>query len=65
MDENSAPNTVGGTITVTDPDVGDTDHTLALTDDAGGRFTLSGNQIVVTDGSLLDFETNTSHGITV
>ena len=65
VDENSAPNTVVGTITVTDPDVGDTDHTLALTDDAGGRFTLSGNQIVVTDGSLLDFETNTSHGITV
>ncbi len=56
---------VGITAFASDPD-GDT-VTYSLTDDAGGRFKIDGNTGVVTvnDGSLLDFETDTSHNITV
>ncbi|MDJ0728888.1 MAG: hypothetical protein QNJ33_02740 [Crocosphaera sp.] len=64
IDENSANDTVIGNLTTSDPNGEDT-HTYTLIDDAGGRFTLSGNQIIVADGSLLDFDTNTSHNITV
>lgn len=38
--------------------------TLSLTDNAGGRFALSGNTIV-TDSIAADFETATSHTITI
>ncbi|MDB5387545.1 MAG: Cadherin domain protein, partial [Planctomycetaceae bacterium] len=39
----------------------------SLTDDAGGRFQIDGNTGVVTvkDATLLDYETSTSHSITV
>ncbi len=59
--ENAAADTVIGTVTGTDPD-GDT-LTYALLDDAGGRFVLKGNQLVVKNGALLDFETARSHTI--
>ncbi len=62
--ENSANNTVVGTLSTTDPDTGNT-HTYTLVNNGGGRFAISGNQIVVTDGSLLDFESATSHTIRV
>ena len=41
--------------------------TFSLTDDAGGRFAIdsSTGEITVADGSLLDYETNTSHNVTV
>lgn len=41
--------------------------TFQLTDDAGGRFAIdaSTGEITVADGSLLDFESSTSHDITV
>ena len=59
--ENAGADTVIGTVTGTDPD-GDT-LTYALLDDAGGRFVLKGNQLVVKNGALLDFETARSHTI--
>lgn len=39
----------------------------ALADNAGGRFTIDAatGAITVVDGSLLDFESATSHSITV
>ena len=37
--------------------------TYALLDDAGGRFVLKGNQLVVKNGALLDYETARSHTI--
>jgi VCBS repeat-containing protein len=64
IDENSSNNAVVGNLTTTDPDEGDT-HTYSLIDDASGRFAINGNQLEVADGSLLDFETNTSHSITI
>ena len=66
VDENAADGTVVGTIATIDPDTGET-FTYAFTDDAGGRFSIDTNtgQITVADGSLLDFESTTSHNVTV
>ncbi|GGA41024.1 cadherin domain-containing protein [Okeania sp. KiyG1] len=62
--ENSNNNTVVGNLTTSDSDAGDT-HTYELLNDANGRFALDGDQIVVADGSKLDFESNETHNITV
>jgi hypothetical protein len=61
----SAGTVVGITASATDPNGGTV--TYSLTDDAGGRFTIDATTGVVTvaDGSKLDFETATSHTITV
>ena len=64
IEENSANDLAIGTLSTTDPDVGDT-FSYTLLDDAGGRFALVDNQIVVANGSLLDYETTTSHAIRV
>ncbi|MFV3078163.1 cadherin repeat domain-containing protein, partial [Niveispirillum fermenti] len=57
--------TVGITASATDINGGTV--TYSLTDDAGGRFAIDATTGVVTvaDGTLLDFETATSHSITV
>ena len=47
-----------------DPDAGDT-HTYTLLDNAGGRFAINGNKLVVANGGLLDFEKQTSHDVVV
>ncbi|MGK7939026.1 MAG: hypothetical protein AB4062_02485 [Crocosphaera sp.] len=62
--ENSANDTLVGTLTTTDPNLEDT-HIYTLLDDAGGRFKIVGEQLQVADRSLLDFEANTSHIIEV
>jgi VCBS repeat-containing protein len=66
VNENSANGTVVGTVSASDPDLGDT-VTYSLSNDAGGRFAIDPNTGVITvaNGGLLDFETNTSHSITV
>jgi len=67
VSENAADGTaVGITAHATDPDAGDS-VTYDLTDDAGGRFAINAATGVVTvaDGSLLNFESATSHQITV
>ena len=64
VDENSANGTAIGDFSATD--ASDTDSfTYSLLDNAGGRFTLNGNQLQVANGTLLDFESNTSHSVTV
>lgn len=62
--ENKANGSVVGALSTVDPDAGDS-FTYALLNDAGGRFALSGGNIVVADGSLLDYEAATSHDISV
>lgn len=64
--EGAANGTVVGTAAATDTDAGET-FTYSLTDNAGGRFTIDGatGAITVADGSLLDYETATSHDVTV
>ncbi|MBD2517283.1 DUF4347 domain-containing protein, partial [Nostoc sp. FACHB-973] len=61
--ENTATGAVIGTLFTTDG-ASDT-HTYTLLSNAGGRFALNGNQIVVANGSLLDFESSSSHAIRV
>ena len=62
--ENSPINALVGALT---PDDGNTSatHTFTLLDSAGGRFKLVGNQLQVATGTLLDYESATSHNITV
>jgi Ca2+-binding RTX toxin-like protein len=64
--ENAANGTVVGTVTGVDPDTGAT-FSYSLTGNAGGRFAINAStgQITVANGTLLDYETATSHGITV
>jgi hypothetical protein len=65
--ENSANGTaVGITASSTDLDAGAT-LTYSLTNNAGGRFAINASTGVVTvaNGALLDYETNTSHTITI
>src|SRR5205823_7241936 len=62
-----AANGTGVGITATSSDVDGGGVTLTLTVRAGGRFAIDSSTGVVTvaDGSLLDYETATSHSITV
>ena len=65
--ENAANGTaVGITALASDADAGTT-ISYSLTDNAGGRFAINATTGVVTvaNGSLLDYETATSHNITV
>ena len=59
--EGSDPGSAVGTVTATDG------SSYVLLDDAGGRFTIDGatGAVTVADASLLDFESATSHSITV
>ncbi|MCP4304289.1 MAG: tandem-95 repeat protein [bacterium] len=65
-----AENAVNGSdvgLTAFADDAGGEGVTYSLDDNAGGRFAIDPNSGVVTvaDGSLLDYESNTSHTITV
>ncbi len=62
--ENSENNTVIGILSTTDSDAEDT-HTYSLINSAGGRFALNGNELVVADSTRLDYDTTSSHTITV
>ena len=64
--ENASNGTVVGSVGGTDPDSGDT-MTYSITDSAGGRFAINSStgQLTVADGSLLNYESATSHNITV
>ncbi|MFN7141049.1 MAG: Ig-like domain-containing protein, partial [Limisphaerales bacterium] len=61
--ENSTNGTLIGTLSAVDPD--SANHVFALLDSAGGRFRIQGNQLLVDNGELLDFETASSHTILV
>ncbi|MEY9591315.1 Ca2+-binding RTX toxin-like protein [Bradyrhizobium yuanmingense] len=64
--ENADNGTVVGTVAGVDPDA-DAVLTYSLTNDAGGRFAIDAatGQITVTNGALLDYESATSHAVTV
>ena len=64
VEENSEVGTVVGVLSAVDPNAGDT-ASFSLLDDAGGRFRIVGNELQVANGLLLDFETATSHSVTV
>ena len=63
--ENSVDNSLIGIIVVDDPDVGDT-FTYTLLDSSDGRFSIDlAGQLLVADGSRLDFEDVQFHSIDV
>jgi len=62
--ENSANGSVVGVLSAVDPDTGNT-HAFALVDSAGGRFRIAGNQLVVNNSGLLNYEAATSHTVIV
>ncbi len=55
VQELSAIGTVVGTLSTQDPDAGET-FTYTLLDNAGGRFAISGDKILVSDALKLDYE---------
>ncbi|MGH1362711.1 MAG: lamin tail domain-containing protein [Calditrichia bacterium] len=61
--EESPNDTYIGTLITTDLDTA-TSVTYSLTDDAGGRFKVVGNEVQVANSSLLDFATDSTHQIT-
>lgn len=68
VDENSANGTIVGiTANAFDSDVSSNSITWTLDDDAGGRFQVDANTGVITvaNGTLLDFDSSTSHTILV
>ncbi|WP_235111743.1 putative Ig domain-containing protein [Acaryochloris sp. 'Moss Beach'] len=64
VNENSVSGTVIGELASIDPESGDT-HTYELIDDAGDRFQIVDNQLIIAPDVLLDFETNPSHTVTI
>ena len=67
-DDTVAENTENGTtvgILVGEDEDPDETFTYTLLDNAGGRFALDGDQLVVADGARLDHEASPSHHVTV
>ena len=64
VDENSASGTVVAVLETVDGDAGDK-HSYSITNDPSGFFEIVGNEIRVRAGADIDFETATSHDITV
>ena len=64
VSENSAGGTQVGLLTAVDPDNTDT-FIFTLVDDAGGRFAIDRNRLVVASGSDLDVETADGLSVTV
>ena len=62
--ELAAVNTVVGALTATDSTPGET-LTFSLLNSSGGRFAIDGTNLVVANGSLLNFELQATHGVTV
>ncbi len=62
--ENAANNSVVGILSAVDNDIPET-FDFVLTNSAGGRFKIVGNQLLVNNGALLDFETNPIHHVIV
>ena len=63
--ELAAVGTTIGTLTPTDPDKVAQTYKYELANDAGGRFAIAGNAIVVKNGVALDFEQAMQHTVTV
>jgi len=60
--ENSVANSIIGHLSVIDTDTTDS-HSFLLTNNAAGAFALAGNQLVVANSALLDYETSSTKSI--
>jgi Ca2+-binding RTX toxin-like protein len=66
VNEHASDGSLIGIVTSTDPDANDT-ALYTLIDDAAGRFAIDAvsGELTVADGTLLNYEVNSSHDITV
>ncbi|MGY3590313.1 Ca2+-binding RTX toxin-like protein [Bradyrhizobium sp. USDA 4341] len=64
VQENAAGGTVVGTLSTSDPNVGDT-HTYAIVGGAADLFEIVGNQIRVKSGAAIDFEATPQLSLTI
>ncbi|WP_262030241.1 cadherin domain-containing protein [Microvirga sp. Mcv34] len=64
INENSLAGAVVGTLAATDPDAGST-FTYALVSDPDAKFQVVGNQLQVRANANIDYETKTSHQVTL
>ena len=64
VDEGAAAGTTVATLSTVDVDAGDS-HTYAITNDPSGFFEIVGDEVRVTAGAAIDFETDQTHDITV
>ncbi len=64
VEENSDSGKVIGQLSTVDAEAEDS-HTYILVNDAGGRFRIEGDRLLVDKGYKLDFETNRSHEIAI
>lgn len=62
--EQMKPGTVVGILSPTNPKTGER-YTYSLIDDAGGRFMLTENKLALTEQTLMDFKTDSSHTVIV
>jgi Ca2+-binding RTX toxin-like protein len=62
--ENVAPGTAVATLSATDPNAGDT-FTYTIVGGASDKFAISGNQLVVKSGAVIDFETTPTLSVTI
>ena len=66
IDENSADNTVVGTVVANDQDIGDTLSYAITAGNTGGAFSIDANgQIKVANSTALDFETNPTFNLII
>lgn len=65
IEENAAGGLEVGVLSTQDPDEGESEFIYELVDDAGGRFALDGDRIVVAPDAELDFEAAASRQIEV
>jgi len=64
--QSSTTGTAVGALSVVDVDLPDHDsHTFTLTDSAGGRFKIVGNELQVANGSLLNYASATQHTVPI
>ena len=64
VDENASSGTVVATLSTVDADAGDS-FSYAITNDPSGFFEIVGDEVRVAAGASIDYETATSHDITV
>jgi len=62
--ENAAGGTVVANLSASDIDTGDT-HNFEITSDASGLFEVLDGQLLVKEGADVDYETDTSHQVTI
>ena len=65
IEENSLGGTVVGELSISDPDQGDTITYAIENSEVANLFEIDGNQVIVKEGAVLDFETQETYDLTI